>query len=111
MAGAAAPAFRFAGGGAEINAEDAAGVDVEQIGLGIKAGRHPIGGAVRTGLDERAVGAGIGFGLGERASLRVNSRGPGLIDEGSGGQILGIGSNPQTIKYVSARLRAKVSAF
>ena len=49
---AAGPAFGLATRGEVKNAEDAAGGDVEEGGLRIEAGCHPIAGAVGAGLDE-----------------------------------------------------------
>jgi hypothetical protein len=108
---AAGPAFGLAGRGEVKNAEDAAGGDVEKAGLGIEAGRHPIAGTVGTGLDERAVRAGCGFGLGDGTAAGVNALGPCLVDEGSGDQVLAIGAIEEKVKSVAAGLREELARF
>ena len=70
---AAAPAFGFGFDGVVINAEEAARVDVKEIGLWIEARGHPVGCAVGAGRNESAVGAGSSFGFCRGAALRVDT--------------------------------------
>lgn len=106
---AAAPAFCFAGEGEIKNTEDAAGGDVKEAGLRIEAGCHPIAGAVGTGLDERAVGARGGIGLGDGAAAGVNSFRPILVDEGGGDEMLTVGAIEEKEKTVAAGLGEKLA--
>src|SRR5262245_30074286 len=48
---AAAPAFGFRFYRVVVNAEKAPSDDVKEIRLRVETGRHPVGGAIRTGLD------------------------------------------------------------
>src|SRR6266436_5052651 len=109
---AAAPAFGFGFvHGVVVDAEDAAGVDVEKICLGIETGRHPVGGAVGAGFDESAIGGGRCARLCDRTAFCVDARSPGLVDERSSGEMLAIRAIKQKIKTVAAGLREKFARF
>src|ERR1700730_5636251 len=98
VAVAASPAFRLPCGCPVKNAEDSACIHIEEARLRIEAGRHPIGRAVGTGLDQRAVRAGSGFRLSDRAAAGVNAGSPRLVDERSCDQMLAIRSIEQKEK-------------
>src|SRR5256885_7540564 len=66
---AAAPAFGLGFvHGVVVDAEDAAGGEVEKICFWIEDGRHPVGRAVGAAVDERAIGGGGAAGVGAGAA-------------------------------------------
>src|SRR5262249_24288298 len=101
---APAPAFHLAVDGAVVNAKKAVAVDVEEPGLRTVAGRHPVGGAVRTGCGKRAGRARIGLGIGNRPATLIDALGPGGFDEGRGDQVFAVGAIENEEESVAARL-------
>jgi len=70
---ATCPTFRLSRRGEVINAERAPRADVEKPGLRVEAGSQPVGGAIRSGLDQRAVGPRSVSGFKDRPSARINA--------------------------------------
>src|SRR5579883_3515512 len=78
---AACPALGFARRRQIKNAECATGVHIEQFGLRIKAGRHPVGSTVGSRLDQRSIGPWSVIRFGNWSPARIDAGSPGFIDK------------------------------
>src|SRR5579863_6993523 len=111
VAVATAPAFGFGGDGVVVDAEEATGVDIEEVRLRIETGSHPVGGAVGAGRNESTIGSGSGFGLGDGTAALINAARPGFFDERRSDEMLAGGAIENKEETVAAGLREEFTRF
>src|SRR5277367_8082 len=111
VAVAPSPPFRFTLNRIVKNAEEAPGVHIEKSSLRTKARRHPIRRAVGSWFNERPVRSRRGLGLGDRASSRINTGGPSLVNKFRGDQMLSRRPVQYKEKSIAARLREQLTRF